>query len=106
MLSRSAIQASGIVVLERNSPASFTFLRSLLRRALISAWVHPIRFKHSATQRSARASCASCAGSPKWLGPGRLLTRSSNSCRNSSSALSALDRTGPRDYYIIDYADL
>ena len=70
MLSRSAIQASGIVVLERNSPASFTFLRSPLRRALSSAWVHPIRFKHSTTQRSARASCASCAASPKWLRPG------------------------------------
>ena len=43
MASRSAIHASGIVVLERNSQASSTFLGSPFRRAFRSASLQPSR---------------------------------------------------------------
>jgi hypothetical protein len=58
MLSRSAIQTSGIVVCERNFQAKSTFLGSPLRRALRSASLQPIRFSPSTTNRSANEALA------------------------------------------------
>ncbi len=84
MCKHAAIQAKGIVVLERNSRANCTFPRSPLRRALRSASLQRIRLRPSTTSRSACATSASCTASPKWLGPGRASTCSSSSLRNSS----------------------
>ncbi|MGA2658444.1 MAG: hypothetical protein ABSH34_13140 [Verrucomicrobiota bacterium] len=61
MFSRSAIQASRIVVLDRSSCASLTFLGSPLRRALSSASLQPIRFNPCAAKRSALICSASCS---------------------------------------------
>ena len=47
MFSRSAIQASGIVVCDRNFQAKSTFLGSPFRRALRSGSLQPIRFSPS-----------------------------------------------------------
>ena len=84
MFSRSAIQASGIVVCERNFQAKPTFRGSPFRRALRSASLQPIRFSLSITNRSACTASASCTASPKWLDPGGVSTCSNSSCRNSS----------------------
>jgi len=84
MCKRMAIHAKGMVVLERNFRANWTFPRSPLRRALRSASLQPIRLRPSTTSRSACATSASCTASPKWLGPGRASTCSSSSWRNSS----------------------
>jgi len=61
MWRRSAIRASGIVVCERNSQASSTFLGSPFRRACRSASLQPIRFNPSTTRRSACTASASPA---------------------------------------------
>ena len=71
--SRCAIHASDIVVRERNSRASATFLASPLRFALRTSSVQPSRLRPSTTTRSACTSAASCTASPKWRGPGRAL---------------------------------
>jgi hypothetical protein len=60
MFKRWAIQANGMVVLERNSRANWTFPRSALPRALRSASLQRILWRPSTTSRSACAPSASC----------------------------------------------
>ena len=74
----------GIVVCDRNRQASSTFLGSPLRRVWRSASLHLIRFSPATINRSACAVSAPYPASPKWLGPGRVSTGASSSCRNSS----------------------
>ena len=63
-LRRSAIHASGIVIRDRNCPASSPFFDSPFRRVLRAASLQRIRLSPATTNRSA------CTASPKWLGPG------------------------------------
>ncbi|MEI6396308.1 MAG: hypothetical protein WCT12_35035, partial [Verrucomicrobiota bacterium] len=61
---RSAIQASGIVVCDRNSQAQSTFLGSPFRWSLRSASLQPIRSSPSIT------NCRRATSSPPpgWVG--------------------------------------
>ena len=65
MMSRSAIHASGIVDLERNSQASSTFLGSPLRCAFRSASIQPSRCNAAITRRPVCTASASCTALPK-----------------------------------------
>jgi len=78
MFKRAAIQAKGMVVLDRNSQANLTFPSAPLRRAKVGlAPAHPFETCHH--QPLGLRGPASCTLSPKWLGPGRASTWSSSS---------------------------